>query len=202
VAARERQMRAYARRHYGLDTAALRDPKVIVEHYTASSSFASAWSTFAANAPDVEFGERPGVCAHFIVGRDGTISQLVPLRLMCRHTVGLNHVSIGIEHVGLSDADVMGRPRQLAASLRLTRWLQQRFAIATRDVIGHAESLTSPYHLERVAAMRNRTHGDFGPRTMRRYRRALGGQPAPGARLGAILRSCGARAATAPPPAR
>jgi beta-N-acetylhexosaminidase len=40
-------------------------------------------------------------------------------------------------------------------------------------VIGHAESLSSPYHHERVAAMRNRTHGDFQPATMRRYRAKL-----------------------------
>jgi hypothetical protein len=92
---------------------------------------------------------------------------------MCRHTVGLNHVSLGIEHVGTSDADVMGRRRQLAASLALTRWLQARHGIPDRDVIGHAESLDSPYHRERVAAMRRRTHGDFGPATMRRYRRML-----------------------------
>ena len=38
-------------------------------------------------------------------------------------------------------------------------------------MIGHAESLSSPYHRERVAAMRNRTHGDFAPAAMRRYRR-------------------------------
>jgi len=78
-----------------------------------------------------------------------------------------------IEHVGGSDADVMGRRRQLAASLRLTRWLQRRFAIPTRHVIGHAESLSSPYHHERVPAMRMRTHGDFQPATMRRYRGRL-----------------------------
>jgi beta-N-acetylhexosaminidase len=92
---------------------------------------------------------------------------------MCRHTVGLNHVAFGIEHVGTSDGDVMGRPRQLAASLKLTRWLQARSGIRDRDVIGHAESLSSPYHRERVAAMRKRTHGDFAPTTMRRYRRML-----------------------------
>ena len=101
-ATRRAQMRAYARRHYGLDTAALRDPKVIVEHFTASGTFSSAFNTFAANAPDVELHERPGVCAHFVVDRDGTIYQLVSLRLMCRHTVGLNDVAIGIEHVGFS----------------------------------------------------------------------------------------------------
>jgi len=166
-------MRGYARRHYGFDRARLRDPKVIVEHFTASTTYGSAFNTFAANAPDVEFGERPGVCAHFIVDRDGTIHQLVRLKWMCRHTVGLNHVAFGIEHVGVSDGDVMGRTRQLAASLRLTRWLQSRYGIRGRDVIGHSESLSSPYHRERVAAMRNRTHGDFAPSTMRRYRRLL-----------------------------
>jgi hypothetical protein len=68
---------------------------------------------------------------------------------------------------------VLGRRRQLAASLRLTRWLQGRFGILERDVIGHAESLSSPYHHERVPAMRNRTHGDFAAATMRRYRGRL-----------------------------
>ncbi|HYM58217.1 MAG TPA: DUF2817 domain-containing protein [Solirubrobacteraceae bacterium] len=170
---RRRQMRAYARRHYGLDTERLTDPKVIVEHFTASDTFASAYSTFASNAPDPELHELPGVCAHFVVDRDGTIYQLVSLGLMCRHTIGLNQVAIGIEHVGRSDAEVLGRPRQLAASLRLTRWLRDRHGVRRRDVIGHAESLSSPYHHERVARLRSRTHGDFAPAAMRRYRRRL-----------------------------
>jgi hypothetical protein len=170
---RRRQMRAYARRHYGIGTHRLIDPKVIVEHYTASDTYSSAWNTFAANAPDVELHELPGVCAHFIVDKDGTIHQLVSLKRMCRHTIGLNHVAIGIEHVGQSDAAVMGNPRQLEASLRLTRWLQDRYGIRTRNVIGHAESLSSPYHSERVPSLRRRTHGDMGPATMRRYRRRL-----------------------------
>ena len=170
---RIRQMRRYTTRHYGDGKAKLVDPYVIVEHYTATSSYSSAWNTFASNAPDVEFHERPGVCAHFIVDRDGTIHQLVSLKWRCRHTVGLNQTAIGIEHVGVSDADVMGRPAQLTASLALTRWLQARYGIRTRDVIGHAESLSSPYHEELVPAMRNRTHGDFAGPTMKRYRRKL-----------------------------
>ena len=154
-------------------TATLRDPKVIVEHFTASGTFSSAFNTFAANAPDVELHERPGVCAHFVVDRDGTIYQLVSLELICRHTVGLNDRAIGIEHVGFSDAEILGRPAQLRASLRLTRWLQARYGIRTRDVIGHAESLSSPYHHERVARLRKQTHGDFAPPAMRRYRARL-----------------------------
>ena len=94
---RKRQMRAYSRRHYGDAKAKLVAPKVIVEHFTASTTFSSAFNTFANNAPDVEYGERPGVCAHFVIDRDGTIHQLVSLRWRCRHTVGLNDTAIGIE---------------------------------------------------------------------------------------------------------
>ncbi len=172
-ARRRQEMRAYARRHYGLDTPRLRHPRVIVQHVTVTSTYAPVWNTFAANVPDAELHERPGTCAHFVVDRDGTIHQLVPLRLMCRHTVGLNWTAIGIEHVGLSDEDVMRRRAQRRASLRLTRWLQVRFRIRTRNVIGHNESLRSPYHREHVRALRGQTHGDMRPATMRRYRRAL-----------------------------
>ncbi len=167
-------MRAYARRHYGLDTAALRNPRVIVEHITVTRSYRPVWNTFASDAPDPELHERPGTCAHFVIDTAGKIHQLVPLRLMCRHTVGLNWTAIGIEHVATTDAQVMGNTRQRRASLRLTRWLQGRYGITTRNVIGHAESLTSPYHRERVARLRRQTHGDMRHATMVRYRRLLG----------------------------
>ena len=170
---REREMRTYAIRHYGIHTFLLRNPKVIVEHYTETSSFQPVWSTFAHDVPDVELHELPQVCAHFVIDRDGTIYELVPPNLMCRHTVGLNWTAIGIEHVGLSDGSLMGNRRQLRASLRLTRWLEFRFGIAKRNVIGHAESLSSPYHRERVKRLRHQTHGDMQHATMVRYRRLL-----------------------------
>jgi len=169
---RKAQMRDYSRRHYGIDDSRLR-PRVIVQHFTASNSFASAFNTFASNSPDVEFGKRPGVCAHYLIDRDGTVARLVPASIMCRHTVGLNHVAIGIEHVGTSDGQVLGNRRQIAASLRLTRSLQGRYRIATRDVIGHNENRSHLLHRERVPRFRNQTHGDFTKRSMDRYRRAL-----------------------------
>jgi N-acetylmuramoyl-L-alanine amidase-like protein/zinc carboxypeptidase len=178
-ARRRAEMRAYARRHYGIDDYRLRRPKVIVEHYTASNSFNSAFQTFASDSPDVELHELPGVCAHYLIDSDGTIAQLVPTTIMCRHTVGLNQTAIGIEHVGTSDAQVLGRRRQLQASLRLTRMLQGRYGIKTSNVIGHAESLSSPFHRERVAALRRQTHGDMRRSSMRRYRRALSKLAAP-----------------------
>ncbi len=172
-ARRKREMKAYARRHYGLNTYRLIDPHVIVEHWTETATFQEAYNTFAPDVPDSELHELPGTCAHFVIDRDGTIYQLVPLTLMCRHTVGLNWTAIGIEHVGMSDADVMDDRRQLDASLRLTRWLSCRYGIQVRNVIGHNESLSSPYHHERVAALRHQTHSDMRHATMQRYRRLL-----------------------------
>ena len=172
-AQRKAETAAYAKRHYGTSTWRLVDPKVIVEHYTASESFSSAYSTFAADTPDAELHELPGVCAHFVIDKDGTIYQLVPLTVVCRHTVGLNYTAIGVEHVGTSDAEILHDPRQLNASLRLTAWLMGRYAIELRNVIGHNESLTSPYHKELYAPWRCQTHGDWNRADMDVYRRRL-----------------------------
>jgi beta-N-acetylhexosaminidase len=164
---------AYAERHYGVDTWHIRGPHVIVEHYTVSTTMISAWSTFAQDVPDSELHELPGTCAHFIVDRDGTIYQLVPLDVICRHTVGLNLVALGIEHVGMSDSEVLDDPAQMRASLHLTAWLMARYHIPLGDVIGHAESLTSPYHHELYAPWRCQTHADWQPADMGVYRHRL-----------------------------
>src|SRR5437762_2844799 len=165
-------MAAYAEKHYGIHSWRLH-PKVIVEHYTGSNSFSAAWNTFAADTPDPELGELPGPCAHFIIGRGGTIYQLVPLNVMCRHTVGLNWVAIGIEHVGVSDAEVMRDAAQMRSSLALTVWLMWRYRIPLANVIGHNESLTSPLHKELYAPWRCQTHGDWRHADMMVYRTKL-----------------------------
>jgi beta-N-acetylhexosaminidase len=113
-----------------------------------------------------------------VIDRDGTIYQLVPLGIMCRHTVGLNYTAFGIEHVGMSDAEVMQNGRQMAASLRLTRWLRCRYSIGVGNVIGHSESLSSPYHRENVARLRTQTHGDWTHDHMESYRTRLGNRGA------------------------
>jgi N-acetylmuramoyl-L-alanine amidase len=172
-AKRKAEMAAYAQRHYGLGTYKLASPHVIVEHYTATPSFQATYDTFAPDVPDVELHELPNVCSHFVIDSDGTIYQLVPLALMCRHTVGLNYTAIGIEHVGNSDDAVLGNPRVLRSSLALTNWLRCRYGIAVKDVIGHNESLTSPYHMERVAALKTQTHGDMRKASMDVYRAKL-----------------------------
>ena len=172
---RKQEMVAYVRRHYGSfmrPTWRLVDPRVIVIHYTGST-FQSTWSTFASDTPDSELHELPGTCAHYVIDTNGTIYQLVSLTTMCRHTVGLNWTAIGIEHVGFSDAQVLGDHRQITASLKLVQWLRCRFHIQIKNVIGHNESLSSPYHREDVPALRGQTHSDFDHADMQVYRRRL-----------------------------
>jgi N-acetylmuramoyl-L-alanine amidase len=171
-AARKAEMAAYAARHYGIHSWRLHS-KVIVEHYTASNSFSATWNAFAANTPDPELHQLPGDCAHFVVDRDGRIYQLVPLSVMCRHTVGLNYVAIGIEHVGTSDAAILRDRAQIRASLELTAWLVGRFHIRIRNVIGHNESLSSPYHRELYKPWAHQTHGDWRHADMDVYRGKL-----------------------------
>ena len=170
-ARRKRQMAAYSRRHYGERTWELTDPKVVVEHYTDGTSFDSAWNHFASNA--THLGEKPGVCAHFIIDTDGTIYQLVNLRIRCRHAIGMNWTAIGIEHVGTSAADILGNRTMMSASLRLTAWLMLRFGVHIGDVIGHAETLQSPYHQELYGDWRCSTHADWNRAEMQIYRRRL-----------------------------
>lgn len=172
-AKRKAEMARYALRHYGIDTYRLIEPRVIVIHYTETPDFHSTYNVFAPDVPDSELHELPNTCAHFVVDADGTIHQLVALGIMCRHTVGLNWTAIGVEHVGYSDAEVLHRPTQMRASLHLVRWLRCRFHIPVADVIGHNESLSSPFHRENVSLLRTQTHSDFNRADMRVYRTRL-----------------------------
>ncbi len=170
---RRSETAAYSLEHYGRAAWKLTSPHVIVEHFTDNETFSGTWNTFAADVPDSELHELPGDCAHFVIDRDGTIYQLVPLDTRCRHTVGLNWTAIGIEQVGVSDAEILANPRELHAALTLTLWLMGRYHIALGDVIGHAESLTSPFHHELDAAWRCQTHGDWSTPDMSRFRAML-----------------------------
>jgi N-acetylmuramoyl-L-alanine amidase len=172
-AKRKAEMAAYSERHYGEHEWRLRHPQVIVEHIAVTGSASAVYNTFAPDTPDVELGELPNVCSHFVIGASGRIFQLVNLRTRCRHTVGLNWTAIGIEHVGYADSDLLGNPRELHASLRLTQYLRCHYGIAVKNVIGHAESLSSPFHRELVPSLQNQTHGDMVHSSMRIYRRDL-----------------------------
>jgi hypothetical protein len=147
-ASRQAEMAAYSLRHSGSDTAAL-SPTVIVLHYTAGGTWSSTRDTFAADVPNL--GELPNVCAHYVVDQDGTVYQLVPTTIRCRHTIGLNDVAIGIEMVQAAgsgptwaDQQILERPAQVGAALALVRSLQAQYGISTSSVIGHAMANAAP----------------------------------------------------------
>lgn len=150
---RKRQMAAYSWRHYRQLTWDLQSPKQVILHYTVSPDYSSVHNWFAANeragGNAGTRSESPGACTHFVVDKDGTIYQQAPLTLMCRHVVGLNSQTIGIEFVEMTSAtNILGRPKQVQAGLTLVRWLQSQYAIGTKDVIGHAMANKSRFFVD------------------------------------------------------
>ncbi len=170
---RKRQMANYSNRHYGKRTWRLGRPNVIVLHYTATSTYAPVWNTFAANSPAL--GERPGVCSQYVIEKDGTIHQLTRLYVRCRHTIGLNHQAIGIEMVqeGLAgkhsaDKAILDRKKQIRAATKLTAWLKQKYRIGMKDVIGHSMGNDSP-HFKDLEGWKN-DHVDWLRGDVRKFR--------------------------------
>jgi N-acetyl-anhydromuramyl-L-alanine amidase AmpD len=175
--ARKKQMAGYAFRHYGVRTWKLTDPRTVVLHYTVSDTASSPWNLFASNTPSPgpsgSAPERPGGCTHFIIDKDGTILQLAPLSTMCRHAIGINHRSVGIEFVEMYSADnILKRAKQRKAGVRLVRWLQAELDIATSDVIGHRMVNSSPHFQELQKGWRN-DHTDWNARQVREFRARL-----------------------------
>jgi len=170
---RKREMAAYSKRHYGQYKWRLSDPQVIVIHYAVAGSIGAIYNTFRPDRPDVELHELPNVCSHYAVSASGAVYKFVPPTVRCRHTVGLNWTAIGVEHVGFSDQDILGRPAQLNGSLHFVQWLRCRFGISIKNVIGHNESLSSPFHRELVPSLQDQTHGDWTHADMQIYRSDL-----------------------------
>jgi len=173
-ATRKAQMADYSRRHYHQPTWKLSAPKAIVLHHTAGATWQPAWWTFANNGAYESIPgkpEKPGVSAHFIIDKDGTIYQCVPLTVRARHAIGMNWSSIGIEFVqeGKSgkdghwmDRQILARTAQANAGLRLVRYLQARFDIKIKNVVGHATANASPYFKE-FTGIKNAAGDWFAP---------------------------------------
>jgi N-acetylmuramoyl-L-alanine amidase len=182
-ARRKAETAAYNKRHYHQDTYVLTGPKVVVLHFTAGARWESAWNTFAADSKYMStpgLWEYPGVSAHFIVCKDGTIIQCVPLDIRGRHAIGLNWTSIGIEIVqevpsGMTghwaDQQILHRTKQIDAALRLVRYLQSRFHITTGNVTGHAMANDSP-HFKDYTGAKNAT-GDWIKQDVLQFRARL-----------------------------
>ncbi len=134
----------YIKSHYALDVQDIKIvPKIIVIHHTAIDDFNDSLSRFASETlpsirADINNGGAVNVSAHFMVERDGTVHQLMPLDVMARHVIGLNYNSIGIENVGGQNSKDNLTKEQLEANVALVKELQKRFS-TIEYLIGHYE---------------------------------------------------------------
>jgi hypothetical protein len=84
----------------------------------------------------------------------------MPLSYRARHCIGMNWKSFGIEFVQESaghsghwmDQQILNRPKQVGAGLKLVRYLQARFGIKTSDVVGHATANSSRFFMDKTGA--------------------------------------------------
>jgi N-acetylmuramoyl-L-alanine amidase len=86
------------------------------------------------------------VSAHFVVGRDGRVVQMVPIERRAWHAgpsvldgvPGLNDYSVGIEMVNLNDGKDPYTDAQVHAVAGILRFLRSRYVIPDSRVVSHA----------------------------------------------------------------
>lgn len=109
-------------------------PTLIVIHYTGDDSMEGAVSWLCASSS--------GVSAHLVIGKDGSIIQLVPFNVSAWHAgksdyngrANVNGFSIGIENVGVGD---YWPPEQVEAIRAVVEALFAAYPMT--DVVGHQD---------------------------------------------------------------
>ncbi|MEN8304500.1 MAG: glycoside hydrolase family 3 N-terminal domain-containing protein, partial [Campylobacterota bacterium] len=171
---RKSMTKEYIKIHYGLKVKDITiEPKMIVLHWTAVMDFEECFKRLNgeelySDRGDIASASALNVSAHFLVARDGTITQLMPDNWMARHVIGLNYSTIGIENVGgegnikddLTDA-------QVQANIKLVKYLRAKYP-SINHLIGHHEYReyeNSPLWLEKDDGYRT-VKADPGERFM------------------------------------
>ncbi len=91
--------------------------KLLVMHITEGGTADGAIQTFKSSVAPHR------VSAHFVIDRDGTVYQLLPLSDTAWHASQVNSVSVGIEHVAISGGKLPVTEAQYEASAALVGWL-------------------------------------------------------------------------------
>ena len=87
------------------------------------------------------------VSAHFVVGKDGRIVQMVPIEKRAWHAgvstwdgvKDLNNVSVGIEMVNLNDGKDPYTEPQIQAVAGIIRFVRSRYLIPDDHIVSHAQ---------------------------------------------------------------
>jgi len=124
------------------------DINAIVLHYTTGSTTEGTLSWFENNPRRVS--------AHYVIGRDGAIYQMVDDSERANHCMGANRNSIGIEHVATAGQQLS--PPQNQSSIALIRWLIAQYEIPLTKIQGHR-------YADDFTGDTNCPHSLFGERT-------------------------------------
>jgi N-acetylmuramoyl-L-alanine amidase len=114
-----------------------RRPNLVIIHHTAEGSVRHALATLTSS--------REKVSTHYLIGRDGTIYQLVDERARAWHAgesqwgadTDLNSSSLGIELD--NNGDEPFPDAQISALLALLRDIELRYQIPLENFLGHAD---------------------------------------------------------------
>jgi N-acetylmuramoyl-L-alanine amidase len=114
-----------------------RMPNYVILHHTSNNTAAHALSTLSDPVKKVS--------AHYLIGRDGVLYQLVDERKRAWHAgesrwgsdTDVNSASIGVELDNNGDEPYAGA--QIETLLALLADLQQRYKIPGENVLGHAD---------------------------------------------------------------
>lgn len=134
----------YIKNHYGLNVQNIKIvPKIVLIHYTAVETYEKSLARFSSETlpndrPEISKASALNVSTHFMVERDGTVHQLMPLDYMARHVIGLNYSSIGIENVGGAGYQEDLTAEQLSANIFIVNYLKKKFD-SIEYVVGHHE---------------------------------------------------------------
>ncbi len=134
----------YIKTHYNLDVKDIKIiPRIILIHHTAIDDYEDSLSRFTSETlpsdrPEIQKAGAVNVSTHFMVERDGTVHQLMPLDYMARHVIGLNYSSIGVENVGGENSRDNLTDAQLKANIELVKYLKTKFQ-SIEYVVGHYE---------------------------------------------------------------
>ncbi|MEM6252902.1 MAG: N-acetylmuramoyl-L-alanine amidase [Cyanobacteria bacterium P01_D01_bin.156] len=87
------------------------------------------------------------VSAHYVIGRDGEVVQMVKHKDKAWHANRANRDSIGIEHIA-NTTDSPPTEAQYCASAALVRWLADTYGIPLdrQHILGHVEADSSTTH--------------------------------------------------------
>ncbi len=137
--------KAYIKQHYGFEVKNIEiEPKIIVLHWTAVMDFEKCFERLKgemlySDRKDIASAGALNVSAHFLVARDGTITQLMPDNWMARHVIGLNYSTIGIENIGgQNNAKEDLTQAQVESNVKLVKYLKAKYH-SIEYLIGHHE---------------------------------------------------------------